>query len=165
MGKHVWFKCGNTSHFIANYLDKDSDDWKKRRNGRRRERRSSTRRRKVKPTSARSETRIIAPLTLIMKASLQSPSTSLPSFQKSTTPAWWQRKVYSKDTRKYTSTCDDDSSDDEEDISKLFKGLYKSKIDKINELIKVINEKDELLEKQEDLLFDDESEKLVKTSI
>jgi hypothetical protein len=37
----------------------------------------------------------------------------------------------------------------------LFKGLDRTKIGKINELIKYINEKDELLEKQEDLLVDE----------
>lgn len=43
----------------------------------------------------------------------------------------------------------------------LFKGLDRTKIGKINELIKYINEKDELLlEKQEDLLVD-EHDKLV----
>jgi hypothetical protein len=53
-----------------------------------------------------------------------------------------EKKVYSRDTPKYTS-----SSDDEEDMSMLFKGLDRTKIDKINDLIKAINEKDELLEK------------------
>jgi hypothetical protein len=33
-----------------------------------------------------------------------------------------------------------------------FKGLNRSKVDKINELIDALNEKDRLLEKQEDLL-------------
>jgi hypothetical protein len=42
----------------------------------------------------------------------------------------------------------------------LFKGLDRTKIGKINELIKYINEKDELLEKQEDLQVD-EHDKLV----
>jgi hypothetical protein len=45
-------------------------------------------------------------------------------------------------------------------MSMVFKGLERTKIDKINELIKSINEKDELLEKQEYLLFD-EHDKLV----
>jgi hypothetical protein len=37
----------------------------------------------------------------------------------------------------------------------FFKGLSKDQIAKVNELIKTINEKDELLEKQDDLLFDE----------
>jgi hypothetical protein len=35
-----------------------------------------------------------------------------------------------------------------------FKGLNRSKVDKINELIDALNEKDRLLEKQEDLLYE-----------
>jgi hypothetical protein len=66
-----------------------------------------------------------------------------------------EKKVYSTETPKYTS-----SSDDEENISMLFKDLDRTKINKINDLIKYINEKDELLEKQENLLFD-EHDKLV----
>jgi hypothetical protein len=48
-------------------------------------------------------------------------------------------------------TSSSDSSDDEGDYSKLFKGLGIFKIDKINELINSIKEKNELIEKQEDL--------------
>jgi hypothetical protein len=54
-----------------------------------------------------------------------------------------EKKVQSRDTPKYTS-----SRYDEEHMSMLFKGLDRVKIDKINELIKSINEKDEFLEKQ-----------------
>jgi hypothetical protein len=45
----------------------------------------------------------------------------------------------------YTSSSDEESSDDEVDYSDLFKGLDRSKIDKINELIDALNEKDRLL--------------------
>jgi hypothetical protein len=62
-------------------------------------------------------------------------------------------KVFSRTTPKYTSSSNDESSDDEDDISMLFKGLDRNKIDKINELINSINEKNELLENQEDLLY------------
>jgi N-acetylglutamate synthase-like GNAT family acetyltransferase len=41
------------------------------------------------------------------------------------------------------------------DYSIIFKGLDRSKVDKINELIDALNEKDRLLEKQEDLLYDE----------
>jgi hypothetical protein len=37
----------------------------------------------------------------------------------------------------------------------FFKGLSRDQIAKVNELIKVVNEKDELLEKQEDILIDE----------
>jgi hypothetical protein len=36
----------------------------------------------------------------------------------------------------------------------LFKGLHRTRIDKINELIDVLNEKNRLLEKQEDILYE-----------
>jgi hypothetical protein len=60
-----------------------------------------------------------------------------------------------RDTPKYTSSSDEESSDDEVDNSDLFKGLDRSKVDKINELIDALNEKDRLLEKQEDILYDE----------
>jgi hypothetical protein len=65
-----------------------------------------------------------------------------------------EKKVRTWDTPKYTSSSDEDS-DDDVDYSNLFKGLDRSKIDKINELIDVLNEKDRLLEKQEDILYDE----------
>jgi hypothetical protein len=60
------------------------------------------------------------------------------------------KKVCSHDTPKYTSSSDDDS-DDDIDYSK---GLERSKVDKIKELIDALNEKNILLEKQEDLLYE-----------
>ena len=37
----------------------------------------------------------------------------------------------------------------------IFKGLDRSKVDKINELIDALNEKDRLLEKQEDIFYEE----------
>lgn len=65
-----------------------------------------------------------------------------------------EKKVSVRNTSKYT-TSDDDSSDDEVDYTDLFKGLDRDKIDKINELIDALNEKDRLLEKQEDILYEE----------
>jgi hypothetical protein len=70
-----------------------------------------------------------------------------------------EKKVSVRDTPKYTTLGDNDSSDDEVDYSSLFKGLG-AKIEKINELIDALNEKDRLLEKQEDILYE-EHDKLV----
>jgi hypothetical protein len=63
------------------------------------------------------------------------------------------KKVYSRDTPKYT-TFDDESSSSEknEDLSSLFANLTIEQKENINELIKTINEKDEIMECQEDLL-------------
>lgn len=49
-----------------------------------------------------------------------------------------KKKAKSKTSAKYTSL-DDESSDE-------FKGLSRDQVVKVNELIKVVNEKDELLE-------------------
>jgi hypothetical protein len=67
-----------------------------------------------------------------------------------------EKKVHTRDTPKYTSSSDEEFSDDDEiDYSDLFKGLDRSKVDKINELIDALNEKDRLLEKQDDILYEE----------
>jgi hypothetical protein len=65
-----------------------------------------------------------------------------------------EKKVSVRDSPKYTSPSDDDSSDDEVDYSSLFKGLDRAKVEKINELIDALNEKDRLLE-NEDILYEE----------
>jgi hypothetical protein len=65
------------------------------------------------------------------------------------------KKVCIRDTPKYSSSSEEESSDDEIDYSNLFKGLDRSKVEKINELIDALNEKDRLLEKQEDILYEE----------
>ena len=71
-----------------------------------------------------------------------------------------EKKVRTWDSPKYTSSSDEESSDDEVDYTDLFKELDRNKVDKINELIDALNEKDRLLEKQEDILYE-EHDKLV----
>jgi hypothetical protein len=66
-----------------------------------------------------------------------------------------EKKVCIRDTPKYTSSSDEESSNDEVDYTNLFKGLDRIKVDKINELIDALNEKDRLLEKQEDILYEE----------
>jgi hypothetical protein len=68
------------------------------------------------------------------------PSTSLLSSPKNITPAWWIRRG------RY-------SNDDDIDYSNSFKNIDKQTVAKINELLDALNEKDRLIEKQEDLLF------------
>jgi transcription initiation factor IIF auxiliary subunit len=64
-----------------------------------------------------------------------------------------KKKVHSRDTAKYTTSDDEGSSrDNEDDLTSLFANLTKDQNKKINELIETINEKDDLLECQEDLL-------------
>jgi hypothetical protein len=66
-----------------------------------------------------------------------------------------EKKVSVRDTSKYTTSSDDDSSDDEVYYSSLFKDLDRAKVEKINELIDALNENDRLLEKQEDILYEE----------
>jgi hypothetical protein len=66
-----------------------------------------------------------------------------------------EKKVRSRDSPKYSTSSDEESFDDEVDYSSLFKGLDRAKVEKINELIDALNEKDRLLEKQEDILYEE----------
>jgi hypothetical protein len=66
-----------------------------------------------------------------------------------------EKKVRIRDSPKYSSSSNEESSDDEVDYTDLFKGLDRVKVDKINELIDALNEKDRLLEKQEDILYEE----------
>jgi hypothetical protein len=64
------------------------------------------------------------------------------------------KKVYSRDTPKYTTSDDEGSfSEKNDDLSSLFANLTIEQNEKINELIKSINENYEILECQEDLLI------------
>jgi hypothetical protein len=66
-----------------------------------------------------------------------------------------EKKVSVRETPKYSTSSDEDSSDDEVDYTSLFKGLDRAKVEKINELIDALNEKDRLLESQEDILYEE----------
>jgi hypothetical protein len=73
-----------------------------------------------------------------------------------------KKKVHSRDTPKYTTSDDEGSSSDDNDyLTSLFANLIKDQKKKINELIETINEKDDILECQEDLLVK-ENKKFVK---
>jgi hypothetical protein len=73
-----------------------------------------------------------------------------------------KKNVYSRDTPKYTTSDDEGSSSEkDDDLSSLFSNLTIEQKEKINELIKTINDKDEILECQEDLLVK-ENKKFVK---
>jgi hypothetical protein len=64
-----------------------------------------------------------------------------------------KKKVYSRATPKYTTSDDEgSSSNNEDDLISLFANLNMDQKKKMNELIETINEKDDLLECQEDLL-------------
>jgi hypothetical protein len=64
-----------------------------------------------------------------------------------------KKKVHSRATPKYTTSSDEgSSSDNEDDLLALFANLNMEQKKKLNKLIETINEKDDLLESQEDFL-------------
>jgi hypothetical protein len=65
-----------------------------------------------------------------------------------------KKKVKSRSSTKYATSSDEaNSSDDEDNLLTLFANLNMQQKEKLNELISVINEKDELLDSQEDFLI------------
>jgi hypothetical protein len=65
-----------------------------------------------------------------------------------------KKKVKSRASTKYTTSSDEGrSSDDEDDLLALFANLNMQQKEKLNELIGVIHEKDELLDSQEEFLI------------
>jgi hypothetical protein len=73
-----------------------------------------------------------------------------------------RKKVKSRASTKYTTTCDEcSSSDNEDDLLSLFANLNMQQKEKLNELIGAIHEKDELLNNQEEFLIK-ENKKHVK---
>jgi hypothetical protein len=73
-----------------------------------------------------------------------------------------KKKVKSRASTKYvTSSDEENSSDDEDNLLALFANLNMQQKEKVNELIGAINEKDELLDTQEDFLIK-ENKKHVK---
>jgi hypothetical protein len=73
-----------------------------------------------------------------------------------------KKKVKSRASTKYTTSSDEgSSSDDEDDLLALFANLNMQQKEKLNELIGVIHEKDELLDSQEEFLVK-ENKKHVK---
>jgi hypothetical protein len=65
-----------------------------------------------------------------------------------------KKKVQARTTPKYTTSSDEgSSSDDEDNLLSLFANLNIQQKEKLNELISVIHEKDELLDNQEEFLI------------
>jgi hypothetical protein len=154
-GKRSCFKCGKSGHFIAQCPDNDNDQAQEKKG--KKERKKNYRKAKGEAhigkewdsdcASSDSDDEGLA-------ASAFNKSFRFPN-ECHTCLMAKEKNLRIRDTPKYTSSSDEESSDDEVDYSGLFKGLDRSKVDKINELIDALNEKDRLLEKQEDILFDE----------
>jgi hypothetical protein len=154
-GKRSCFKCGKTSHFIANCPDNDSDQGQGK---------SGKKEKKKNYRKAKGEAHLGKEWDSDCSSSdSDDEGLAASAFNKSslfpnechTCLMAKEKKVRVRDTPKYTSSSDEESSDDEVDYSSLFKGLYRAKVEKINELIDALNEKDRLLEKQEDILYEE----------
>jgi hypothetical protein len=152
-GKRSCFKCGKTGHFIAQCLDNDNDQGQEK----------SGKKEKKNYRKAKGEAHLGKEWDSDcssfdsddegLAASAFNKSSLFPN-ERHTCLMAKEKKVCIRDTPKYTSSSDE-SSDDEVDYSSLFKGLDRAKVEKINELIGALNEKDRLLEKQEDILYEE----------
>ena len=161
-GKRSCFKCGKLGHFIANCPENDSDQ-EQGKNGKR-ENKKVYKKAKGEAhlgkewdsdcSSSDSDDEGLA-ATAFNKSAL------FPNEHHTCLMAR-EKKVITRNANTYDSSSDDESSEDEIDYSSLFKGLDRTKIAKINELIDALNEKDRILEKQEDLLYE-EHDKFVST--
>src|SRR5688572_12502247 len=152
-GKRSCFKCGKVGHFIANCPDNDSDQEQ----GNKREKKKNYKKAKGEAhlgkewdsdcSSSDSDNEGLA-ATAFNKSSL------FPNEHHTCLMAR-EKKVITRNASTYDSSSDESSDDDDIDYSSLFKGLDRTKIDKINELIDALNDKNRLLEKQEDLLYEE----------
>jgi hypothetical protein len=153
-GRRSCFKCGKSGHFIAKcpYNDNDQEQEKK-----------GKKEKKKNYRKAKGEAHIDKEWDSDCSTS-DSDDEELAAFafdksslfpnKRHTCLMAKENKVHTRDTPKYTSSNDEDSGD-ELDYSDLFKGLDRSKVDEINELIDTLNEKYKLLEKQEDILYEE----------
>jgi hypothetical protein len=154
-GKRSCFKCGKTGHFIAQCPDNENDQGEERH--RKREKKKAYKKAKGEAhlgkewdsdcSSSDSDDEGLV-------ASAFNKSSLFPN-ECHTCLMAKEKKVSVRETPKYSTSSDDDSSDDEVDYSSLFKGLDREKVEKINELIDALNEKDRLLERQEDILYEE----------
>jgi hypothetical protein len=148
-GKRSCFKCGKIGHFIANCPDNDSDEeqgksgkWEKKKTYKKAKGEAHLGKEWDSDcSSSDSDNEGLA-------ASAFNKSSLFPNEHHTCLMAK-EKKVNTRSTITYAS-----SSDDAIDYACLFKGLDRTKIDKINELIDALNEKNRLLEKQEDLLYE-----------
>jgi hypothetical protein len=154
-GKRSCFKCGKTGHLIAQCPDNDNDQEQEKYG--KKEKKKNYRKAKGEAhlgkewnsdcSSSDSDDEGLA-------ASAFNKSSLFPN-ERHTCLMAKEKKVCIRDNPKYTSSSDEESSDDEVDYTDLFKGLDRNKVDKIDELIDALNEKDRLLEKQEDILYEE----------
>jgi hypothetical protein len=154
MGKCSCFKCGKTGHFISQCSDNENDQAQEK-HGKKKKKKNYRKamgeahlgkERDSDCSSSDSDDKGLA-------ASAFDKSSLFPNER--TRALWLRRRRYVFGTLPSISSSDEEYSDDEVDYTDLFKGLDRTKVDKINELIDALNEKDKLLEKQEDILYEE----------
>jgi hypothetical protein len=148
-GKRSCFKCGKTSHYIENCPNNANDQEQEK--SQKREKKKAYKKAKGEAhlgkewdsdcSSSDSDNEGLA-------ASAFNKSALFPN-ERHTCLMAKEKKVSVRETPKYTTSSDDNSSDDEVDYTDLFKGLDRAKVDKINELI------DTTFRKQEDILYEE----------
>jgi hypothetical protein len=126
-GKRSCFKCGKTGHFIAQWPDNNNDQVQE--NHGKREKKKTYKKAKGEAhlgkewdsncSSSDSDDEGLA-------ASAFNKSSLFPN-ERHTCLMAKEKKVSVRDTPKYTTSSDNDSSDDEVDYSSLFKGLDRAK--------------------------------------
>ena len=148
------FRSGKIGHFIANCPDNDSDQekksgkWEKKKNYKKAKGEAHLGKEWDSDCSSSDSDNEGLTATAFNKSSL------FPN-ERHTCLMAREKKVCSQNST-YASSSEDESSDEDEiDYSCLFKGLDRTKVDKINELIDALNDKNMLLEKQEDLLYEE----------
>jgi hypothetical protein len=150
-GKRSCFKCGKVGHFISNCPDNDSDQDQDKK----REKKKTYKKAKGEAHLGNEwDSNCSSSDDEGLAASAFNKSPLFPNEHHTCLMAK-EKKVSTRSTITYASSSDDESSDDEIDYASLFKGLDRTKIDKINELIDALNDKNRLLEKQEDLLYEE----------
>jgi hypothetical protein len=151
-GKRSCFKCGKTSRFIAQCPNNENDQAQER-HGKKEKKKNYMKAKgeahlgKEWESGCSSSDSDDEGLT----ASAFDKSSLFPN-ERHTCLMAKEKKVRIRDT---PSSSDEESSDDEVDYSELFKGLDRAKVEKINELIDALDEKDRQLEKQEDILYEE----------
>jgi hypothetical protein len=160
--KRVCYRCGKSGHFIAKYpysSDSDRDEDKK---GKKMEKKKYYKKKGGKAHMGRewnsdessTDSSSVTDITNIaINKGLLFPNVGHKCLMAKDDK---KKKVHSRVTPKYTTSDDEgSSSDNEDDLVSLFANLTMDQKKKLNELIETINEKDDLLECQEDLLVEE----------
>jgi hypothetical protein len=165
--KKVWYRCGKSGHFIAKFpisSESDRDDDKK---GKKKENKRYYKKkggdahicREWDSDESSTDSSDEDVTNIAVNKGLLFPNVGHKCIMAKDGK---KKKVQSRATPKYTTSSDEGSSSDSEDnLMYLFANLSMDQKKKLNELIEAINEKDELLDNQEDFLIK-ENKKFVK---